>query len=139
MKSVLFTPNILKQSSPDPKPEPTVKKKPVPLRFKPKKKTGEAEVFEYISQTRKHVSFVSGEFLGEDLQAWHMAHVLPKGKYPLFRLQSANIVLLTQHEHDQFDKQPRSKIKNDPKWKSLFELEAELKKQYSKLSKTKSK
>ncbi len=46
-------------------------------------------------------------------------------------LNPDNIVLLTQEEHDIWDKHPRSEITDNPLWKPMFELEARLKEEYS--------
>jgi len=73
----------------------------------------------------------------------NFAHVLSKKQYPLFRLNPENLVLLChrlvadadgfQGCHYKFDMEPRSKIDNDPLWKPLLDLEAELKEEYKKL------
>ncbi len=106
--------------------------KPKQYTFKPKA-TGQKEVFEKIWKTRKHVSFISNKKLGDDAYSWFFAHVLSKAQnqYPEFMLNPDNIVLLTQEEHDIWDKHPRSEIIDNPLWKPMFELEARLKEEYS--------
>lgn len=85
------------------------------------KPTGEAELFKQIWESRKHVSFVSGTNLGNELNVWYFAHVLPKSTYPKFRLNSENIVLLTPSEHVMYDHQT-DKAKSLPEFSRLFEL-----------------
>jgi len=74
----------------------------------------------------------------------HMAHVLPKGKYPLMKLEPDNIVILChrfvadkdgfQGCHFAADMQPRSKIINNPNWQKFFELETQLKERYKRIT-----
>ena len=70
---------------------------------KPIKKTGELNIFIEIWNEREHISFLSGKYLnyqaGQKFWINCFAHVLPKGKYPLFRLNKDNIILLTPAEH----------------------------------------
>ncbi len=68
----------------------------------------------------------------------NMAHILPKGKYPKFRLNPDNIRLLCFNIqgtgcHSKLDARPRSEIINSPDWQPLLELEARLKEEYKKL------
>lgn len=107
-------------------------KKPLP----PKKVTGEGAMFKAIWSKHKHISFIRDEQgkyinLGNDAYAWNFAHVLCKKDYPHFRLYDRNIVLLTQEQHYFWD-QARHQIKDDPEWKPMFALEAELKEEYKK-------
>lgn len=100
-----------------------------------RKPTGELLLFNSIWATREHKSFVSGEWLGDEMNVCYMAHVLPKAqnRYPLFKLLDLNIVLLSWDEHHLFDNM-RWKVENDPLWKPLFTLEAELKEEYKKIT-----
>lgn len=104
-----------------------LKRVAIKKKFKP---TGEKILFEAIWNSRKHVSFIDENFLGNEAKTFFFAHVLPKGKYPNFRLLDRNIVLLTQEQHHQFDFMPRSEIINHPQWQKLFELEEKLKSEY---------
>jgi len=118
-----YTPNPL---NPHPKSSTPLKpRKPMP----PKKTTGEAVMFQAIWNTRPHVSFLTGEKLGNDAYPWMFAHVLPKKKYPEFRLKYENIVLLTWEQHDRWDKAPRYSL-TEPFWQKMFELEAQLIEQF---------
>lgn len=96
--------------------------------------TGEAVMFECIWNTRKKVSFVSGEPLGAVAFSWYFAHVLPKSTYPQFRLFDKNIVLLTLDEHTAWDQRSRDKLRGDPKWDKMFQLEQELKEMYNSIN-----
>lgn len=112
--------------NPQPKPEKVVKiKKPLD---KTRKVTGEAELFKEIASKRKRVSFISGAKI-DPVYHYNCAHVLPKKNYEAFRLYEKNIVLLTQVEHELWD-QGRHKIKDNPAWKKMFDLEADLKEEY---------
>lgn len=115
---------------PDPKPVPVIKGKK--QLDKARKPTGEQPFFKTIWNTRPHRSFVSDVFLGQDARPWNFAHVLPKKKYPEFRLLDRNIVLLTQEEHQEWDQGLRADLQKDPRWSRMFELEAELKELYKK-------
>ncbi len=73
----------------------------------------------------------------------NFAHILPKGKYPDFRLNPDNITILchnlvnnnesTGNCHYKWDFRPRSEIQDDPMWAKMFEKEALLKEQYKNL------
>ncbi len=97
--------------------------------------TGLVAFFTAIWNTRPHVSFVSGQYLGEDANVCFMAHVIAKGqnKYPLFSLYDKNLVLLSFEEHHLWDHGSRSDLRLLPEWDKLFTLEAELKEEYVKL------
>lgn len=61
------------------------------------------ELFEYIWETRPHVSDVSGLPLlpkGHFKHHWQFAHVLAKGHYPSYKLNPDNIMLMLPEEHD---------------------------------------
>lgn len=99
--------------------------------LKPKKGTGEKEVFEEIAEEREWVCFVTGATLYE-LTATQFAHVLPKAlnRYPLFKLYKPNIVLLSNEAHYSWDFVPRSELRKDRRFDKLFELEEKLKEEY---------
>jgi len=64
------------------------------------KKTMEMwELFYKIWKTRVHKSEVSKEYLGKEPLSAYFHHILPKSKYPEFRLVEENIILLTLDEH----------------------------------------
>lgn len=119
----------IRTSISDFKPEKKIKVKKQ-YKFK-KKPTGEKIVFEMIASARKHKSFISGADLF-DLRASNFAHVLPKAKnkYPEFKLNPKNIVLLTDDEHHEWDHGSREELKKMSEWQKMFELEAKLKEEY---------
>jgi hypothetical protein len=57
------------------------------------------------------------------------SHILAKGPYPGFRHYKKNIVLMTWNEHQLWEFHTH-KIKDDPKWKWVFDLKDELKQEY---------
>ncbi len=57
------------------------------------------DVFMKIWMKRPHKSEVSGEYLGKEAMSTYFHHILPKSKYPEFRLEEENIILLTLDEH----------------------------------------
>lgn len=113
------------------KPSPPKARKPI---FKPKKGTGEAEVFAEIAEEREWKCFVSGNSLVQ-LTATQFMHVLPKAlnKYPLFKLYKKNIQLASDEVHYAWDFKPRSELRKDPRFDKLFALEEELKQEYKQL------
>ena len=102
--------------------------------FKPKKGTGEAEVFAEIAEEREWICFVTGRHLS-GLTPTQFMHVLPKAlnKYPLFKLYKPNIQLASDEVHYAWDFKPRSELRKDRRFDKLFELEAELKEEYKNL------
>jgi len=75
------------------------------------------ELFEYVWETRPHVSEISGKQLfykGHYKWHWQMAHVLSRGAYPSYRLNPDNIMLMLPEEHE---KQETFKIFMDKKSK----------------------
>jgi hypothetical protein len=63
----------------------------------------QVELFRHVWSTRAHFSEVSGQPLGDEMNVWYMAHVLPKGSYGLYKLKPFNITLLTPDEHVLYD------------------------------------
>lgn len=104
--------------------------KRTPIKYKPKN-TGQVDVFEEIAEEREWACFVTGATLRE-LTATQFMHVLPKAlnKYPKMKLYKKNIVLATDEVHHAWDHTDRKAIRQDPRYKKLFDLEAELKEEY---------
>lgn len=115
--------------SPDPKPE-KIEKKKKGLN-KSRKPTGELEIFKQIWEERGPYSQINQEFLGE-FNVCFFSHILPKGKYPKFRLNKENIILKSFDQHYNWEHNKRGII-NNPEWKKIFELEEILKIQYKEL------
>lgn len=115
---------------PYPKPAPKIKIRKKLSRVR--KTTGEMHVFEMIWNERPRKSQVSNDPLGDQIDPWLFSHILPKGRFPRFRLLKKNIVLKTPTEHTlwQYHKE---QIRNKPEWQWIFDLEEELKKEYEKL------
>jgi len=78
-------------------------------------------------EPEERVSFVTGFPLPDqhNPRAFYFAHVVGKGRAPELRLYKKNIVLLTFREHQLWDT-ARYKIRENPLWKKLFELEEEI-------------
>jgi hypothetical protein len=55
--------------------------------------------FMSIWNNRKHLSEVSGDYLGAEAMSTYFHHILPKEKYPEARLDPENIILLSLEEH----------------------------------------
>ena len=55
--------------------------------------------FKQIWKERPHKSEISGRYLGKEASSAFFHHILPKNKYPEFRLDEENIILLTIDEH----------------------------------------
>lgn len=66
------------------------------------------EMFNYIWETRPHVSQLTGVPLehqkGSKMWHWQFLHVLPKGKFKKYALNSDNILLGTPEEHENQNK-----------------------------------
>jgi len=114
---------------PDPKPEKKIKaKKPLSKYRKP---TGEKALFEEIWNERGPYSQINNEYLGE-FNICFFSHILPKGKYPKFRLKKQNVIIKSFDQHFSWEHQ-KSTLINNPEWKWIFELQDSLKKQYAEL------
>lgn len=111
---------------------------------KKRKPTGELKLFLEIYNERELKSFITERpiiYKPYDSRFVNcFAHVLPKSKYPKFRLNKNNIVLLTPYEHYLYDYGCRDQKLNyavyadkrgyDCDWNKLLELREELKSQY---------
>ena len=102
--------------------------------MKKRKPTGELELFKEIWEERIHISFLSGTPIKYfDVKCF--AHVLNKGKYPKFRLNKDNIVLLTPTEHNLLDagtQLARDKYAfiTESNWEKITNLKEKLKLEY---------
>lgn len=119
-------------ADPKPIPKPPKEKRGLKRNLNP---TGERSIFKVISDIRPHVSFISGQYLGVDMPVSSFAHCLSKAKnkFPLFKLNPKNIILLTFEEHREWDFGLRSTLKTLPEWDKMFKLEAELLAEYRQL------
>ena len=55
--------------------------------------------FLVIWKKRKHISEVSGKYLGNEPLSIYFHHILEKAKYPQYAFDPENIVLITWEEH----------------------------------------
>ncbi len=138
--------------NPQPKPEKSSKKKckycsqratrgDFCWKHAPKKKTGEANVFEQIWGERPHFSQISGERLlekgekfdsaGKDLWYSQFSHILTKGAYGKLRKDKRNIILKTCDEHRIWEFETHKCT--GAKWAWVHELKQELKERYRNL------
>jgi hypothetical protein len=105
--------------------------------------SSEVELFEYLWATTPQKSFLTGEAIkiSRDNDLWYsiFAHVLPKGKYPQFRLMPWNIVFLNpcrkdgrseHHAFDQMAKSDRERFLPDCNWNKLEKYKMKLLRKY---------
>lgn len=102
-----------------------------PKRIKPRaaKKPGgktQMEVFQQIWDERDHVSEVSGQWLGDEMQPIFMSHCLPKGAYRRYKFDPRNIVLLTAEEHELWHLKGPESLSQFDAWKPICDLYFEL-------------
>lgn len=97
---------------------------------------GELDMFNYIWETRPHVCEFTGErleqFHGTDLWYSCFLHVLPKGKFPLFKLNSENVRLGFPAFHTIIDQGTEADRAKHPEWdfRHWDELHQEMKEEY---------
>ena len=92
----------------------------------------EIDIYNEIWSERVHRSEVSGEPLlpkGHPMWHWCFSHLLGKGAYPKFKYDKRNIILKTPDEHILWQEH-KHKIRDNSKWKWVFELEEALKQEY---------
>lgn len=125
-----------------------IKRTPIKIKIR---NTGVAEVFKEILQEREHVSWLTGMAI-HNASSYNCAHVVPKGD-PEYKALCAkdkdDIILLTNHEHDLFDKGTVDErtlysewcadhdIECD--WNRLFDLKENLIRKYKQLKSKKNK
>ena len=98
----------------------------------------EIQMFEYIAARRPLVSFVDGDDLKwtqfTQFKFTIFAHVLPKaqGKFPFFRLNPDNVILLTPQQHQDLDqnKTKSQLLEDNSNWQKVFDLYDKLKDEY---------
>lgn len=95
-----------------------------------RKCSGELEVFKKLWKERGPYSQISDKHLGDELKPIFFSHLLPKSIYGKMRLDPRNIVLKTPEEHDLYEHH-KSKIRDLPEWKWVFELAEELRSEYN--------
>jgi hypothetical protein len=92
----------------------------------------QSELFEWIWNSRPHVSEISGLALPDKRHAqhyWVYSHVLAKGAFPRFKLREDNIILMMPNEHHLWGSYP-SVLESKPEWQFVFEQAELLKIEY---------
>lgn len=95
--------------------------------------TNQKQMFDFVWSTREHKCQISGsnlDLVPENRRHWTMAHIIPKGLYPMFKLNPDNILLISPEAHqlvDNFTEDLREKHKhiNFDLWFSLVEKKKE--------------
>ncbi len=92
------------------------------------------DLFRAIWNSRKHESFLSKKPL-KYFNVASFAHVLPKGRYPSFKLKEFNIVLLTATEHTLLDQGTETQRKKYGQehgcdWQKLYDYRTKLNNMY---------
>ena len=101
----------------------------------------EVDMFHTIWNERRHVCEFTGEsleqFYGTDLWYSCFAHILPKGKFPLFKLNADNIRLVFPDFHTTIDQGTQKDRLKHPDWdfKHWDELVQKMKNEYVKFQK----
>jgi len=112
-------------ASRNPKPKSGLKEPVKKESFKP---SGELALFQSIWAVRPHVCAVTDEPI--EFNVWCFSHILPKGKYPKFRLYEKNIVLKSPDMHHKWETTAHSTLAKDVKWKPILALREELLEEY---------
>jgi hypothetical protein len=98
-------------------------------------------MYDYIWDSRRHVcEFTSknlDQFKGTDLWFSCFAHILPKGKFPLFRLNEENVRLVYPMFHTIIDQGIKADREKHPDWDFRYwnELFQSMKESYMKFKK----
>lgn len=99
----------------------------------------EYKLFEAIWEKREHICFLTNERLSDksyylNIGMFHnlFHHVLPKGKYPNYRLKEENIIILFPHAHHEVETIAISDmLKKYPRYKLLLDLKETLIQKYN--------
>ena len=97
-----------------------------------KNKPKQKDMFDEIWAERAHLSEVSGVSLlpkGNPMWHWQFSHILTKGAFPAFKCNKENIVLMLPDEHILWENH-KHKLRDNDKWKWIFDLEQALKEKY---------
>lgn len=87
---------------------------------KKRKPTGEAPVFREIWEEREHKCLTCSASIHE-ARAVNFSHVLPKYKYPEFRLDKRNIVLQCEYCHNKWHHYG-NELREQRKWNKFFSI-----------------
>jgi len=83
-----------------------------------RKATGEKEVFRRIWESRDHKCLTCGVYIKE-AKAINFSHLLPKGKYPEYRLDENNIVLQCEDCHTKWHYHGKM-MREFKRWSTFF-------------------
>ncbi len=137
--------------NPQPKPEPKEKKakkplkrtplkrsqkplkrtplKRVALEKKPKKASGELELFLKIYSEEKGRCEITKKQI--PFNVWSFMHVLSKKAYPMFRLKRENIMMVDKKIHELYDNSSKEKLlESFPMATIVYERKEQLKQEY---------
>lgn len=91
-------------------------KKADPIKYKkPRKPTGEKEIFKQIWEEREHICINCKVYLGEEPIVHFFSHAKGKGAHPELRLDKGNIDILCRDCHYARDFQGKEKFKGRTK------------------------
>jgi len=93
--------------------------------------TGELAMFKEIWAERPHTCFITGKVI-KYFSVSNFAHILPKSRYPKYRLNKDNIVLMLPEMHSLYDHFHVKIDWNKKEWKELLEMRESLKIEYNK-------
>lgn len=111
---------MIKRKTPLKRSQKPLKRTPLKRTGKKRKKSQYAEDVKFYSKIwsfRPHICYETGIYLGVEPRSYMFHHVLEKEKYPEFRHEVWNIVLLGWDAHNQV----HSNIDKTPKVKTLRE------------------
>lgn len=86
---------------------------------------GYMKLYQEIWEERPHVSEISGKPIKE-FSTWCFMHILNKSTYKALRHNKSNVFLVLPEEHHHYDNIGREELKQDPKWRKVFDRKLEL-------------
>jgi len=96
---------------------------------KPKKATGELELFRKLWQERGNRCQITGKVL--EFSVWNFMHILSKGAYKGYRLNPDNILIVHPKVHDLYDNSSKEKLLREyPQAAMIYELKDKLRYRY---------
>lgn len=107
---------------------------PIRPNKRPRKVTGELQLFKLLYEVRNHECVVCGNGITHFYPA-NFSHILSKGAYPAFRLNHENIQIMCFNTygtgcHNKWDTWAKSDLRKDERWDKIFKLEEKLKQEY---------
>ena len=97
--------------------------------------TGEKKIFEQVYERQNGVSYITDNFIPFELaKHWNFMHILSKNKFPEFRLNPVNIILVEFEIHRIWDfgtyQQMAKKIREGFNFWKIIDLYDKLYKEY---------